>query len=278
MLERMYDGEGIYFAFNIWNFASAQAVMDAARRAGQNVILQTSAGIYEAMPKEELRTFVTGYARKLGISVWLNLDHCRNEQMVREAMDNGWDSVMLDMSQRSLAENIEAVNRLHAYVQGKEHRPYVEAEVGILQGTEEDIASIESHIAPQADIDEFVAKASFDALAVAFGNAHGTYRTKPELHYDLVAYAVSKSGKPFVVHGASGLSEDALKKLAAIRGVRKINISTDLKLAARQGYMKAEENGWMEEKGFQPARVQQCVYEAVRDKAMEKMLMLKGDR
>ena len=55
--------------------------------------------------------FVTSYAEKLGISAWLNLDHCRDEQMVRDAMDKGWDSVMLDMSQKSLAENIAAVNK-----------------------------------------------------------------------------------------------------------------------------------------------------------------------
>lgn len=277
MHKRMYDGEELHFAFNIWDFTSAQAVMDAAQNAGQGVILQTSAGIYESLPKEEMRAFVTGYAERLGIQAWLNLDHCRNEQMVRDAIDKGWDSVMLDMSQMSLTENMEAVNRLHAYAQSKGHSPYVEAEVGILQGTEEDIASIESHIASKADIDEFVAKANFDALAVAFGNAHGTYKTKPELHYELVEYAAKKSGKPFVVHGASGLTEEVLMKLAAIKGVRKINISTDLKLAAWQGYKSAERNGWLEEEGFQPVRVQQCVYEAVKDKAVEKMLMLKGD-
>ena len=277
MVDRMYDGEAVYFAFNIWDFASAQAVMEAAESLGQNVILQTSAGIYQALPKEELRCFVTSYARKLGIKVWLNLDHCRDEGMVRDAIDKGWDSVMPDMSQEKLAKNIEAVNNLYAYAQKQEHRPYIEAEVGVLQGAEEDIEAIESRIASRSDIDEFTAKAGFDALAVAFGNAHGTYRTKPQLHYDLVEYAAERSGKPFVVHGASGLSEEALKKLAAIKGVRKINISTDLKLVALQGYKKAETNGWMEEAGFQPVRVQRCVYEAVRDKAVEKMRMLKGD-
>ena len=47
MTERMYDGDAIYFAFNIWDFASAQAVMEAAQSAGQNVILQTSTNIYQ---------------------------------------------------------------------------------------------------------------------------------------------------------------------------------------------------------------------------------------
>ena len=277
MTERMYDGDEIHFAFNIWDFSSAQAVMDAAGKVGQNVILQTSANIYQALPQGEMRNYVTSYAGKLGISVWLNLDHCRDEQMVKDAINKGWDSVMLDLSQESLAKNIEAVNSLHGYAKKQKHRSYIEAEIGVLQGAEEDIESIESRIASRTDIDEFVEKAHFDALAVAFGNAHGTYRTKPHLHYDLVKYAVEKSGKPFVVHGASGLSDESVKRLVAIKGVRKINISTDLKLAAYQGYKKAEKNGWFEETGFQPIRIQQCIYEAVRIKAEEKLSMLKGD-
>ena len=274
----MYEGEEIHFAFNIWDFASAQAVMEAAKNAGQDVILQTSAGIYRVLPQEELRRFVAGYAQKLGIGAWLNLDHCRDEKMARDAVDKGWDSVMLDMSHNSLAENIEAVNSLWAYAQKRERRPHIEAEVGILQGSEDDIEAIESHVASREDIVLFIEHARFDALAVAFGNAHGTYRTKPQLHYGLVEYAIEKSRKPFVVHGASGLSGEAVKRLASIKGVRKINISTDIKLAARQGYHEAERNGWFEEVGFQPVRVQQCICEAVKAKAEEKMRMLDGGR
>ena len=278
MDKRMYDGEAVHFAFNIWDFASAQAVMEAAKNVEQDVILQTSTNIYMSLPQRELRQFVTSYADRLGINVWLNLDHCRDEEIVRDAIDKGWDSVMLDMSEKSLAENIEAVNRLRAYAETKEQKPYIEAEVGVLQGTEEDISSIEGLIASKEDIDAFSEQVGFDALAVAFGNAHGTYKAPPNLHYDLVEYALEKSRRPFVVHGASGLREEEIGRLISIKGVRKVNISTDLKLAALQGYREAENKGWLNEKGFQPIRVQQSVTEAVRRKAEEKMSMLKGDR
>ncbi len=277
MTERMYDGEVVYFAFNIWDFTSAQAVMDAAGDIGTNVILQTSTNIYQTLPTKELRNFVSGYSDSLGINAWLSLDHCRSEEIVCDAINNGWDSVMLDMSQQSLDENIKAVNRLYEYAQKQKNIPYLEAEVGVLQGTEEDINVIESCIASHEDIDEFVEKANFDALAVAFGNAHGAYKTTPVLHYDLVEYAAKKSGKPFVVHGASGLSEEAVKRLAAIKGVRKINISTDLKMAAHKGYKRAEMRGWLEETGFQPIRIHKCVYDAIRDKVEDKMSILLVD-
>lgn len=277
MSKRMYDGKEVHFAFNIWDFSSARAVMDAARNVGQDVILQTSANIYQALPQEELRSFVTSYAKKLDINVWLSLDHCRSEEMVRDAIDKGWDSVMLDMSQNSIIENIEAVSSLYAYARQKKHQPYIEAEVGVLQGAEDDIEAIESRIASKEDIARFSEEAKFDALAVAFGNAHGTYLTSPKLHYDLVEYAARVSGKPFVVHGASGLSEESLSMLFSIKGVRKINISTELKLAARQGFKTAEEKGFLDEAGFQPIKVQQILCDAIRNKAEDKMLMLRGN-
>lgn len=277
MAKRMYDGEDVHFAFNIWDFSSARAVMEAAGELGQDVILQTSTNIYMYLPQSELRQFVTSYAERVGINAWLNLDHCRDEDMVKDAIDKGWDSVMLDMSEKSLAENIEAVNRLQAYAERLAQKPYIEAEVGVLQGTEEDISSIEGLIASREDIDKFAERAKFDALAVAFGNAHGTYRVPPNLHYDLVEYAIERSQKPFVVHGASGLRDEEIGKLVGIKGVRKVNISTDLKLAALQGYKNAEGKGWLREAGFQPARVQQSIYESVRRKAVEKMSMLKGE-
>lgn len=273
----MYDGEDVHFAFNIWDFSSARAVMEAAGELGQDVILQTSTNIYMSLPQSELRQFVTSYVERVGINAWLNLDHCRDEDMVKDAIDKGWDSVMLDMSEKSLAENIEAVNSLQAYAERLAQKPYIEAEVGVLQGTEEDISSIEGLIASREDIDKFAERAKFDALAVAFGNAHGTYRVPPNLHYDLVEYAIERSQKPFVVHGASGLRDEEIGKLVGIKGVRKVNISTDLKLAALQGYKNAEGKGWLREAGFQPARVQQSIYESVRRKAVEKMSMLKGE-
>lgn len=80
-----------------------------------------------------------------------------------------------------------------------------------------------------------------------------------------------------MVHGASGLSDEAVSKLAAIRGVRKINISTELKLAALQGYKEAEGKGFFAEIGFQPVKISQYVQEAVKNKALAKLSILKGE-
>ena len=274
MSEGMYDGKAIHFAFNVWDFSSAMAVMDAAHEAGQDVTLQTSVNVFKALPKKEFRAFVKSYAKRMGISAWLNLDHSRDEKLARAAVGLGWDSVMIDMSSRPIDENIDAVNRVYEYAHGDGRSALVEAEIGAVQGVEEDIVSRESKIASKAEIDKFMREARMDAIAVAFGNAHGIYKAPPILHYDLVEHVTRKYPVPFVVHGASGMSDDTIRKLMGIKGVRKINISTDLKFAYRRGGMDARDDGLGDESGFQPINVQRCAYDAMKELVLSRMRLL----
>ena len=95
-----------HFAFNVWNFESARAVIDAASLAQQDVILQTSTGIYKDIPAKQFSSFVHSYAETCNISAWLNLDHCKDKDMLFSAIDNGWDMVMADGSSMNIENNI----------------------------------------------------------------------------------------------------------------------------------------------------------------------------
>ena len=53
-----------YFAFNIWNIESAKAILDAASKVQQAVILQTSMKAFQQIDKEELRVFINDYQKK----------------------------------------------------------------------------------------------------------------------------------------------------------------------------------------------------------------------
>ena len=271
---RIYDGSGICFAFNIWSIDAAQAILEAAGECRQDVILQTSSNIYAQIAKKQLREFVSSYSEELDIHAWLNLDHCKDETMVRDAIDHGWDSVMLDLSMKPLQENIQAVNRIVSYAHDRIDPVCVEAEVGQVKGIEDDLQVRNGAIASTKEIDTFLASAKPDAIAVAFGNAHGIYQCKPELHYDLVEYTTQHYALPFVVHGASGLSEKALCRLVQIPGVRKINISTDVKQAFRTGLTKAEQRGLFTENGGQPIDVFKLVQQEIKEMACRKMRIL----
>ena len=224
------------FAFNVWDFESAKAVIDAAASVNQDVILQTSTGIFKAIPSWIFSDFIHSYSEYNGIHAWLNLDHCKEKEILFSAIDSGWDMVMADGSSLPIQDNISFTNDIISYAHSK--NVLVEAEVGQVKGIEDDITVQQDLIASKDDIERFLSETSVDFIAVAFGNAHGEYKVEPNLHYDLVEYTTSITDKPFVVHGGSGLPDDVLLRLISIPGVKKLNISTDLKMAYKCGIEK----------------------------------------
>lgn len=260
------------FAFNIWDIDSAKAVIDAAGKNRQNVILQTSTGVYTTIPQRQLKDFVVSYSNGLGIKAWLHLDHCRNFDIIEDAITNGWDSVMIDASDKNIEENIQITNCVTQKAHAK--GVFVEAEVGQVKGVEEEIAVTQALVASKSDIDQFLEKTAVDMIAVAFGNAHGKYQGEPILHYDLIEYTTEKCDIPFVVHGGSGLSDDVLRRLLSMNQVKKINISTDLKYAYRQGIIEAYQSGYMKEEGFQASKVVACVSDAIGKEVSKKLDLL----
>lgn len=228
-----------HFAFNIWDFESARAVIDAAASLRQDVILQASAGIYRSLPAAPFSRFVKDYAAYKGIRAWLNIDHCKEKELLFHAVENGWDMIMADGSPLPLEENVSFVNEVAGYAH--DHGVLVEAEIGQVKGVEDDAAVRQEKRTSRDEIARFLDSADIDFIAVAFGNAHGAYHAEPELHYELVEYTTSVTDKPFVVHGGSGLSDRALSRLIGIKGVGKLNISTELKQAYKRGMERAVE-------------------------------------
>jgi len=262
------------FAFNIWDIFSAKAVLKAAAQKEQNVILQTSASVFEKTEKKLLRDFVKSYAEELGIRAWLHLDHCKDEELIKQAVRSGWDSVMIDASEKEIEKNIEITNKIVTYAH--ENNVLVEAEVGQLKGSEDGCFADSSFVASYEDIDLFCKNTRVDMIAVAFGNVHGKYKGVPQLEYELVKYTIKKSHLPFVVHGASGLSVNILEHLLAIQGVKKINVSTEVKLSYRMGVLNAYREGLLEEDGFQAVDVSEAVQVAITNMVCEKLDILKG--
>ncbi len=258
--------QGQYFAFNIWDFESARAVIDAAASIRHDVILQTSTEIYKVLPAHVFSNFVKLYAADRGIHAWLNLDHCKEKKTIFNAVNSGWDMVMADGSSLPIQQNIDFTNEIISYAHA--NGVLVEAEVGQVKGVEDDVIVRKDTIASREDITDFLHKTDVDFIAVAFGNAHGEYKVEPNLHYDLVEYTTSITDKPFVVHGGSGLSDEILTKLIHIPGVKKLNISTDLKMAYKRGIEKANRS-WS-----QPINASKIIHDEIMSESAAKMKLL----
>ncbi len=172
------------------------------------------------------------------------------EHVIGEALDLGYESVMVDGSRLPLAENIACT---HTVVRQAAGMVPVEAELGAVLGHEsgplppyEEIFAARRGFTVSGEAARFVAESGADWLSVAIGNIHGAIsaaakqREKPRARLDLehLSSLHDAVGIPLVLHGGSGI--DPACVLEGIRrGIAKINVAT----AIRQPYERALERG-----------------------------------
>ncbi len=212
-------------SFNTPNLESLYAVIKAAEELDSPVIIM-HAQVHEEMglcTMDEIAPIMLYMADKASVPVCVHLDHGTDLDYIRRGLALGFNSVMYDGSGESLEVNRE--NTRLIVNEAKKYGANVEAEVGSM-GSREGGGDDGSSIYTDPDLAaEFVNYTGIDALACAFGTAHGIYLTKPQLDFERVCEIKSKISVPIVMHGGSGVSIDDYKK--AIKcGVRKINYYT----------------------------------------------------
>ena len=217
-------------AFNANNMEIVQAIIEAAEEERAPVILQASQGALKYAGIEYITAMVKAAAQKATVPVVLHLDHGTSFAQAMQCLRYGFSSVMCDGSKYPLAENIAKTRQVVqvAHAMGVS----VEGELGRIGGTEDDISVEErdAFFTDPAEAAEFVAATEVDALAVAIGTAHGPYKGEPVLDFARLKTIKEKTNVPLVLHGASGVPAESIKKAIEI-GVRKINIDTDLRQA-----------------------------------------------
>lgn len=216
--------------FNINNLEWTKFILEEANRLQKPVILGVSEGASKYMGGyETVYSIVSSLIKHLNINidVVLHLDHGSSYEECVRAIDAGFTSVMIDASKYSLDENINITKKVVEYAH--ERNVSVEAEIGHVGGTEDDMSSQ----VVLADIDEclkFVEDTNIDALAPAIGNAHGIYKSKPNLDFELTKRISELTDLPLVLHGGTGINDGDILKLINC-GITKININTELQLA-----------------------------------------------
>ena len=241
-------------AFNINNMEFVQAIMDAAAEENSPVILQTSSSALKYARIPYLRKMIEAGLEEHDIPVALHLDHGPDFETCKLCVDNGYTSVMFDGSKYDFEKNIELTKQVVDYAH--EHGVVVEAELGKLAGVEDDVNVAENdamYTDPEQAL-EFVQRTGCDSLAIAIGTSHGAYKFKGEarLRFDILEKVKElMPNVPIVLHGAStvipeyvemcnkyggnmpgakGVPDEMLHE-ASMRGVSKINVDTDLRLA-----------------------------------------------
>ena len=224
-------------SFNTPNLMSIKAVIGAAEELNQPVIIM-HAQVHEEMglcKMEEMAPIMLFMAERASVPVCVHLDHGTDMDYVKRGLELGFTSVMYDGSELSVDENrantcmiVEAAERFGASV---------EAEVGSMGARESGGEGGESIYTDPSLAKEFVGDTGIDALACAFGTAHGLYLTAPKLDFDRLSKINDIIDVPIVMHGGSGVSEEDYKEVIR-RGVRKINYYTYMAKAGGEAVLK----------------------------------------
>ena len=222
------EGKGAIGAFNVHCFEMVPAMIEAAEELGVPVILQTSLGTAEYIGFEPLVASVKALAEKSSVNVALHMDHCKDIDAIKRAIDCGYSSVMYDGSALPIDENIRNTKEVVAYAHT--HGVSVEGEVGSIGGAEEGIVVEKDDVmyTRPEDALRFASETAVDALAVSIGTTHGQYKSKAKINYELLEELKLKLGSTgLVLHGGTGVSDEDIKKCVR-EGMKKINVGTEL--------------------------------------------------
>jgi len=236
MLSEARKGRYAVGAFNMLDYNSTKAVIEAAEHLKAPVIIQTSAKTVIFWGSAAIISWVRQLVKTSTVPVALHLDHCKDLQLIAECIDAGWSSVMIDASSKPFEENL-ALSR-QVVEMARPRQVTVEAELGAIVGVEDDIHIKEqdAHLADPEQAIRFCEQVQPDCFAPAIGTAHGIYKGEPKIAYDRLEEIAGKTSIPLALHGGTGLADAVFKKCIAL-GCAKVNISTQLKYAFIDGFV-----------------------------------------
>ncbi len=251
ILSKAEEREAAVPAFNFNNLEFLDAICRGAAEEGAPVILAATPGAIRYIGLETLVAMARAKVRQYGIEAALHLDHGKDLETVRRALEAGFSSVMFDGSALPYEENARLT--AEAVKIAREFGASVEGEIGVLAGAEDDVEAEGPRYTEPAEAERFWKETGVDALAVAVGTSHGAYKFKgePKIDFERLGEIRRRVGAYLVLHGASsvpqelvaeanalgarlsgakGVPEEMLLKAVEL-GVRKVNTDTDLRIA-----------------------------------------------
>jgi tagatose 1,6-diphosphate aldolase GatY/KbaY len=220
-------------AFNVYNLEGVLAVIRAAEEEDSPVMLQLHPASLR-LGGGPLVSLCLSACREAAIPAAVHLDHSSAEADIRSAAEAGIESIMADGSGLPYTDNVAFTARMAGLVHAA--GGCLEAELGRLSGVEDNmgVAEREARMTDPEQTSDFVAQAGVDSLAVCIGNVHGHYAGEPRLDFARLAAIRMRVPVPLVLHGASGLPEDMVRRSIDL-GVAKFNVNTEL----RGAYMES---------------------------------------
>lgn len=260
--------------FNISNLVQLRGIIKACAEKRSPVIIGTSEGEADFIGFKMARAMVNAAREETGLPIFLNADHFHSFEKAKEALDAGYDSVLIDLSKKPYGENIEETKKVVEYARESGRDINVEGELGYLV-TESSKVYKESFEIPAESLTKpeealkYVNETGVNRFAPAVGNLHGIAATEPKLDFELIKKlrAVLPSEVAMVLHGGSGIPDDQMLEAVKL-GFNNIHVSTEIRVvyvdALRKMLAAAPEE-------TTPYKLYKPVIEAVASKVLEKL-------
>ncbi len=233
--------------FNISNLEALWGIFKAAQSLNVPVIIGVSEGERDFVGVKQAVALVKSIREEFDYPIYLNADHTYSFDRVKEAIDAGFDSVIIDGAKLSFEENVKLTKQCVEYAKASGREVLVEAELGyigqsskVLDEIPEGVMLDESSLTDPIKAKEFVDMTGIDMLAPAIGNFHGMLRggVDPKLNIERTKEIYETTGIPLTLHGGSGNSEDDFKQAIA-NGVSIVHINTEIRVAFRDAIKKS---------------------------------------
>lgn len=253
--------------FNFSTFDQLRGILEAARKLNSPVILGTSEGESKFLGLEEILALVEISKNKYGVCAFLNLDHGKDLDWIKRAIDFGYSAVHYDGSALPLEENIKYAKKVVNYAH--QNKVLVEGELGYIRGESKlhkGKAKIEKEdLTLPTEVEKFIKETKVDSLAIAIGNIHGVYAKMPKLDFKRLN-EINKITKSFLVlHGGSGIPNAEIKKAIKF-GVVKININTEIRAVWKESLKKI-----LKSQEIKPYKILPQIQNEIQRKVVEKI-------
>ena len=230
LIENIKKAKKEKFAIGQFNFSTLEqmrGVVDAAEESQVPVILGTSEGESRFLGLKEA-VALRDVFREQYPEIYLNLDHGRDLDWVKKAIDAGYDMIHFDGSKLPLDENIKKTKKV---VEMAGEKVVVEGEVGHVGGASnvhEGAPKGVENLTSTKKIAKFISRTKVDLCAFSIGNVHGVYTEMPKLNFDRLTEISETTDVGLVMHGGSGIDDDDIRR-AIDKGVVKVNVNTELR-------------------------------------------------
>jgi fructose-bisphosphate aldolase class II len=262
--------------FNISNLETLRGIFNVVKKLGLPVIIGTAEGERKFIGTKQAVALVKSLRDEYNYPIFLNADHTKTVEGVKEVIDAGYDAVIFDGTDLSYEENLRLTKECVEYARSVNPEIIVEAELGfigasskVLDKIPEGVKITEEFLTKPEEAVKFVEATGIDMLAPAVGNIHGMLKggIDPALNIWVVKKINDAVSIPLVLHGASGNSAEDIQ--AAIKaGMSVVHVNTEIRVAFRKALEESLSNKPEE---VSPYKYMDKCIEAVEKVVEEKM-------